>query len=94
MSGRYYPERVLGIDGKRYPTRPPRGVERLRMIALVHALAHDGRSVRAVVAELAAAHGITRSVGSVSTYLTAYQCPNCSGGPPAPPEHPPERTPA
>jgi hypothetical protein len=79
--------RVCGEDGKRYPASPLAPNDRLRLIGRVHYLAHaEGLSVRGIVRRLEV-EGVTRSVGSVSTYLTAFRCPECSGGSDRTPEH-------
>ena len=71
--------RVLGCDGKWYPYHPLTGEDRSYLIGHAHFLKHaEGLSVRQIVAALAI-EGIRRSVGSVSSYLTAYQCEDCSG---------------
>lgn len=82
------PERVRGLDGKTYPSYRWRGEDLAHVIGRCHYLAHDeGLSVRQIVARLAA-EGITRSVGSVSEYLSRNHCVGCSGDESVPPEQP------
>lgn len=81
----YSPPFVRGIDGKTYP-RNRSTDDRMRLISVVHDLAHDGRSIRAVV-RAAADQGERVSIGTVSTYLRSWRCENCSGGPDSAPEH-------
>jgi len=79
--------RCWGADGKTYPARALTPEDRLRLIGRVHYLSHaENLSVRKIVARLDA-EGVTRSVGSVSEYLTRYQCSRCSGVQNEPPEH-------
>lgn len=75
---------VTGLDGKTYTVRSR--AARLGIIAMTHSLSHEGRSIRGIVAELAA-RGIRRSVGTVSTDLRGWSCPMCSGGQKETPEH-------
>lgn len=78
---------VLGIDGKRYPSRWMGRPERLGLIALVHDLHHEhGLSVRQIKGTISDQHGLTRSVGSISAYLNEWQCWRCSGDEVAAPE--------
>lgn len=80
---------ILGIDGKRYPGRWLQPRDRHGLIAHVHHLSHiQGLSIRQIQGALEGQHGIVRSVGSVSAYLSDWTCADCSGDPCASPEHP------
>ena len=77
---------IHGIDGKRYP-RPLGVQERLGLIAVVHVMHHEYRlSIRQIIGALETQHGIRRSLGTVSAYLSDFLCADCSGGQVEPPE--------
>lgn len=74
--------RVLGLDGKSYPSNPLPSDDLDFVRGRVHYLHHDeGLSVRQIVARLEDDNNVKRSVGSVSAYLTRWLCAECSGVP-------------
>lgn len=74
---------VLGLDGKVYPGALSRRSNRAQIVAKVHALAHDGHSIRDIVRILSGEFGLRRSVGTVHSDLNTWQCSSCSGAPKA-----------
>jgi hypothetical protein len=79
---------LLGIDGKRYPARSLSTRDRHGLIAHVHHLSHiQGLSIRQVQGALETQHGVVRSVGSISSYLSDWTCSDCSGAASGSPEH-------
>lgn len=75
-----FPERVLGTDGKTYPSRWYSAETREWLAGRVHYLSHDeGMSVRRIQAALAEQHDVRRSVGWISSVLTGMRCNHCSG---------------
>jgi hypothetical protein len=73
--------RRRGRDGKRYRPRaiPPEEAARLKV--LVHELrCRDDLSIRAIQAELAARHGLARSVGRIHAILASFECDRCADG--------------
>ena len=79
MTDQRLPAYILGLDGKRYPSRPLTQRERAYLIGRAHYLAHDeGLSVRQIAARLTDETGLTRAVGTIAGYLK-YRCIKCSG---------------
>ncbi len=82
------PARVLGLDGKTYPSSPRTPEARASLVGLVHRLSHDGRTIRQVVDDDLAGRGQVVSVGSAHGWLRDWVCPACrSGVPNGAPEH-------
>ena len=77
---------VLGLDGKRYRAHPWTDDDRRAAVAIVHHYAHEGLSLRKIVAEMKTI-GITISIGTAHSYLTTWTCTACSGGQSETPEH-------
>ena len=80
---------MVGRDGKRYPATHERGgtlpePERREAITTAHHLVHGlGYSIRAAQRELAAEHGIRRSLGSIHHDLADFVCRDCRDDVPA-----------
>jgi len=75
------PARVLGLDGKSYPSRPLPAADQEQLVGHVHYLAHAERlSIRQIQASLEREHGVRRSVGWISGVLRDWRCDHCSGG--------------
>ena len=84
---------MVGRDGKLYPAVHERygtlpGPERAEAITVAHHLVHGlGYSIRAAQRELAAQHGIRRSLGSLHHDLHDFTCRDCLDGLPEPGAH-------
>lgn len=80
------PNRVLGMDGKTYPSRQLHRKGRDYLVGRAHWLAHaDGLSIRQIMAVIAEETGVQRSVGAIHSWLR-WQCDHCSGAQNSPPE--------
>lgn len=72
--------RIFGLDGKWYPVNDLTPGDLASVRGRCHYLKHDeGKSVREIVQILETEHNVTRSVGSVHSYLTDWRCEKCSG---------------